>query len=56
MDLDQVIVAVEVLRHPESRGQPIIVGGHGDPPKRGLRARRGLALQVMTRCGVLSTR
>ena len=36
MDLDQFIVAVEVLRRPELRGLPVIVGGDGDPTKRGV--------------------
>ena len=36
MDLDQFIAAVEVLRHPELRGQPVIVGGEGDPAQRGV--------------------
>ncbi len=36
MDLDQFIAAVEVLRHPELRGRPVIVGGDGDPSKRGV--------------------
>ena len=35
-DLDQFIAAVEVLRHPELRGQLVIVGGDGDPAKRGV--------------------
>jgi len=35
-DLDQFIAAVEVLRHPELRGQPVVVGGDGDPAKRGV--------------------
>lgn len=35
-DLDQFIAAVEVLRHPELRGRPVIVGGDGDPAKRGV--------------------
>ncbi len=36
VDLDQFIAAVEVLRHPELRGRPVIVGGDGDPTKRGV--------------------
>ena len=36
MDLDQFIVAVEVLRRPELRGRLVIVGGDGDPAKRGV--------------------
>ncbi len=36
VDLDQFIAAVEVLRHPELRGRPVIVGGDGDPSKRGV--------------------
>src|SRR5262249_41594962 len=34
VDLDQFIAAVEVLRRPELRGQPVIVGGRGDPTER----------------------
>ncbi|HUA28481.1 MAG TPA: DNA polymerase IV [Streptosporangiaceae bacterium] len=36
VDLDQFIAAVEVLRRPELRGQAIVVGGDGDPSKRGV--------------------
>jgi nucleotidyltransferase/DNA polymerase involved in DNA repair len=36
VDLDQFIAAVEVLRHPELRGKPLVVGGDGDPTKRGV--------------------
>jgi DNA polymerase IV len=36
LDLDQFIAAVEVLRRPELRGVPVIVGGDGDPTKRGV--------------------
>jgi nucleotidyltransferase/DNA polymerase involved in DNA repair len=36
LDLDQFIAAVEVLRHPELRGRPVVVGGDGDPAKRGV--------------------
>lgn len=34
VDLDQFIAAVELLRRPELRGQPVIVGGRGDPTER----------------------
>jgi DNA polymerase IV len=34
VDLDQFIAAVEVLRHPELAGVPLIVGGRGDPTER----------------------
>jgi nucleotidyltransferase/DNA polymerase involved in DNA repair len=36
VDLDQFLAAVEVLRRPELRGRPIVVGGDGDPAKRGV--------------------
>jgi DNA polymerase-4 len=36
VDLDQFIAAVEVLRHPELAGMPVVVGGDGDPTKRGV--------------------
>ncbi|GAA4880193.1 DNA polymerase IV [Saccharopolyspora cebuensis] len=35
-DLDQFIVAVELLRRPELRGRPVLVGGSGDPTERGV--------------------
>lgn len=34
LDLDQFIAAVEMLRRPELRGKPVIVGGNGDPAQR----------------------
>ncbi|PRX43675.1 DNA polymerase-4 [Prauserella shujinwangii] len=34
MDLDQFIAAVEIARHPELRGLPVVVGGSGDPGER----------------------
>src|SRR3954452_17997249 len=36
VDLDQFIAAVEVLRRPELAGVPVVVGGDGDPTKRGV--------------------
>ena len=36
VDLDQFIAAVEVLRRPELDGRPVVVGGHGDPTRRGV--------------------
>jgi nucleotidyltransferase/DNA polymerase involved in DNA repair len=36
VDLDQFIAAVEVLRRPELRGRAVVVGGDGDPGKRGV--------------------
>jgi DNA polymerase-4 len=36
MDLDEFIAAVEVLRRPELAGAPVVVGGDGDPTKRGV--------------------
>jgi nucleotidyltransferase/DNA polymerase involved in DNA repair len=36
VDLDQFIAAVEVLRRPDLRGLPVVVGGDGDPTKRGV--------------------
>jgi DNA polymerase-4 len=60
VDLDQFIAAVEVLRRPKLRGRPVVVGGDGDPAKRGVvstasyEARRfgvhsGLALRTAAR-------
>ena len=36
VDLDEFIAAVEVLRHPELADEPVVVGGDGDPTKRGV--------------------
>ncbi|MFE3441631.1 DNA polymerase IV [Nocardia sp. NPDC059180] len=61
VDLDQFQAAVEFRRHPELRGQPVIVGGHGDPqeprkvvtcasyPARAYGVRAGMALRTAAR-------
>ncbi len=36
VDMDQFVAAVELLRRPELRGRPVVVGGDGDPDKRGV--------------------
>lgn len=36
LDMDQFLAAVEQQRRPELRGQPVVVGGDGDPAKRGV--------------------
>jgi DNA polymerase-4 len=36
VDLDQFVAAVEMLRRPELSGKPVVVGGDGDPAKRGV--------------------
>jgi len=36
VDLDQFVAAVEVLRRPELRDLPVVVGGRGDPTERGV--------------------
>ena len=36
MDLDQFVVAVELLGHPDLRGRPVVVGDAGDLTRRGV--------------------
>jgi nucleotidyltransferase/DNA polymerase involved in DNA repair len=36
VDVDEFVAAVEVLRRPDLRGRPVVVGGRGDPTKRGV--------------------
>jgi len=36
MDMDAFFAAVEELRHPELSGKPLVIGGSGDPTKRGV--------------------
>jgi nucleotidyltransferase/DNA polymerase involved in DNA repair len=36
VDMDQFLAAVEQARRPELRGQPVVIGGDGDPTKRGV--------------------
>ena len=36
MDMDAFFAAVEEQRHPELIGKPVVIGGSGDPTKRGV--------------------
>jgi DNA polymerase-4 len=36
IDMDAFFAAVEEIRHPELKGKPVVIGGGGDPTKRGV--------------------
>jgi len=36
LDMDAFFAAVELLRRPELKGKPVIIGGRGDPTRRGV--------------------
>ncbi|MCX7893838.1 MAG: DNA polymerase IV [Burkholderiales bacterium] len=36
LDMDAFFAAVELLRRPELRGKPVVIGGSGDPTRRGV--------------------
>ena len=71
VDMDQFLAAVEILRHPELAGLPVVVGGRGDPTERAVVStasyearefgiRSGMPLKtayvgVRTRCSCPST-
>jgi len=36
VDMDAFFAAIELKRHPELRGKPVVIGGRGDPQSRGV--------------------
>ena len=52
VDMDAFFAAVELKRHPELRGKPVVVGGRGDPQSRGVVSTRAPSASIRAwRCG-----